>query len=121
MFDVILGLFSYPFSSGQVQVQQQMSPQEYAAMQERENAIAQLEVSEQQDLEMQQLSPADRELREAENRELAQLETDISTMAEVFTEVHKLVHEQGEQMGKESKIIFSSSTIIIIIVEHDSF
>jgi len=33
---------TYPFS-GQVQVQQQLSQEEYAAMQERENAIAQLE------------------------------------------------------------------------------
>ena len=41
-------LFSYPFSGGQVQVQQQLNPEEYAAMQERENAIAQLEVTETQ-------------------------------------------------------------------------
>ena len=99
-----LGLFSYPFSSpGQVQVQQQLSPEEYAAMQDRENAIAQLEVSneqQQEQLELQAMSPAERELREAENKELAQLETDINTMAEVFTEVSKLVHEQGEHVGK---------------------
>ena len=74
--------FRYPFS-GQVQVQQQLSQEEYAAMQERENAIAQLEVSE-----------AQRELRAQEDLEMRQLENDITTMAEVFTEVQKLVTDQ---------------------------
>ena len=76
--------FRYPFS-GQVQVQQQLSQEEYAAMQERENAIAQLEVSE-----------AERELRAQEDLEMRQLENDITTMAEVFSEVQKLVRDQGE-------------------------
>jgi len=72
-------------NTGQVQVQQQLSQEEYAAMQERENAIAQLEVSE-----------AERELRAQEDLEMRQLENDITTMAEVFSEVQKLVTDQGE-------------------------
>ena len=79
--------FRYPFS-GQVQVQQQLSQEEYAAMQERENAIAQLEVSD-----------AERELRAQEDLEMRQLENDITTMAEVFSEVQKLVTDQGEVVG----------------------
>ena len=68
-----------------------MNPEEYAAMQERENAIAQLEVQE---------TALQREMREEEDRELAKLENDISTMAEVFVETQRLVNEQGEVVGK---------------------
>ena len=82
---------SYPFSAGQVQVQQTMNQDEYQAMQERENAIAQLEVQE---------TRLQREMREEEDRELAKLENDITTMAEVFVETQKLVTEQGEVVGK---------------------
>ena len=94
---IVFGVFcnasphSYPFSAGQVQVQQQMNEEEYAAMQERENAIAQLEVQE---------TSLQREMREEEDRELAKLEQDITTMAEVFVETQRLVHGQGETVGK---------------------
>ena len=39
-------------------------------------------------------------MREEEDRELAKLEQDITTMAEVFVETQRLVHEQGETVGK---------------------
>lgn len=68
-----------------------MNEEEYAAMQERENAIAQLEVQE---------TSLQREMRDEEDRELAKLEQDITTMAEVFVETQRLVHEQGETVGK---------------------
>ena len=68
-----------------------MNQEEYQAMQERENAIAQLEVQETQ---------LQREMREEEDRELAKLEKDITTMAEVFVETQRLVTEQGEVVGK---------------------
>ena len=37
--------------------------------------------------------------REEENRELAQLEQDMTDLVDVFGEVNKLVHEQGEVIG----------------------
>ena len=40
-----------------------------------------------------------RSAREEENRELAQLEQDMTDLVDVFGEVNKLVHEQGEVIG----------------------
>ena len=37
--------------------------------------------------------------REEENRELAQLEQDMTDLVDVFGEVNRLVHEQGEVIG----------------------
>ena len=85
---------SYPFSDGQVQVQQQMNEEEYSAMQERENAIAQSEV---------QGTSLQREMREKEDRELAKLEQDITIMAEVLVETQRLVHAQGETIAKNTQ------------------
>jgi len=76
-----------------------MNQEEYQAMQERENAIAQLEVQETQ---------LQREMREEEDRELAKLENDITTMAEVFVETQRLVTEQGEVVGKLTSKITNS-------------
>jgi len=90
-------------TAGQVQVQQQMNEEEYAAMQERENAIAQLEVQE---------TSLQREMREEEDRELAKLEQDITTMAEVFVETQRLVHEQGETVDSIENNIENAVTDI---------
>jgi hypothetical protein len=72
-----------------------MSPTEFAAMQERENAIVQLEVSEQ--TQLLAIDP----LQEEQDRELVHLETEITDMAEVFVEIHKIVNDQGEKIGKK--------------------
>ena len=66
-------------------------------MQERENAIVQLEVGQSQMVQAES-DP----LQAQQTQELEQLERDIQDMAETFTEVHKLVHDQGEQIGKPS-------------------
>lgn len=85
----------YYFIRSQAQLQQQLSPNEYAQMQERENAIVQLEVGQSQTVQAES-DP----LQAQQTQELEQLERDIQDMAETFTEVHKLVHDQGEQIGK---------------------
>ena len=69
-------------------------------MQERENAIVQLEVRDQVQVQLDQ--PAD-PLLEEQNAEMQQLERDITDMAECFTEIHKLVNDQGEKIGKANQ------------------
>ena len=93
--------FSCEIFSSQAQLQQQLSPNEYAQMQERENAIVQLEVGSQKGQVQLAQAPTD-PLQAQQTQELEQLERDIQDMAETFTEVHKLVHDQGEQIGKPS-------------------
>jgi len=88
-------------ASGQAQLQQQLSPNEMAAMHERESAIIQLEVTNAQQSQM--LVEKD-PLQRQQDEELGRLEQEIEDMADVFTEVHKLVHDQGEVVGKKKKI-----------------
>lgn len=86
-------------------------------MQERENAIVQLEVSDPNHTQL--LVQAD-PLRQQEDAELEQLEQDIVDMAETFTEIHKLVGDQGVKIGKGNHPgwhhNFSNLTIEIVII-----
>ena len=70
-------------------------------MHERESAIIQLEVTSPQQSQM--LVEKD-PLQRQQDEELGRLEQEIEDMADVFTEVHKLVHDQGEVVGKKKKI-----------------
>ena len=74
-----------------------------AAMHERESAIIQLEVTTGSPQQSQMLVEKD-PLQRQQDEELGRLEQEIEDMADVFTEVHKLVHDQGEVVGKK-KII----------------
>jgi len=79
-------------------------------MQERENAIVQLEVRGDQTQQLVEADPLQRE-RDAE---LQNLEQDIADMAETFTEVHKLVHEQAEVIGKHGSCDFFTPSSIFL-------
>ena len=95
--------FRYPFS-GQVQVQQQLSQEEYAAMQERENAIAQLEVSE-----------AQRELRAQEELEMRQLENDITKK-----EICNIYLYQSAFATQQSLLLFEQSAFLYLNTNQSS-
>ena len=109
-------LFTRYFSaSSQAQLQQQLSPNEMAAMHERESAIIQLEVTKPQQSQM--LVEKD-PLQRQQDEELGRLEQEIEDMAEVFTEVHKLVHDQGEVVGKKAnfkKSLFISIRLAVLL------
>jgi hypothetical protein len=94
-------------------LQQQLSPNEMAAMHERESAIIQLEVTSPQQSQM--LVEKD-PLQRQQDEELGRLEQEIEDMADVFTEVHKLVHDQGEVVGKKKKLkeLFLSIKIVVL-------
>ena len=81
--------------SGQQAPLEKTSPSHQQPQQHQQQHQTQVQIERDDAIETDSLLAA----REEENRELAQLEQDMTDLVDVFGEVNRLVHEQGEVIG----------------------